>query len=136
MSLGYDIAQALPGLRVEAESRMTDSCLITRPGDRVFDEDAGEWASEPATVYAGKCRLKPPTTGAVDGDAAGRLVVVSSLALHLPVSAGEVLPGDMVEVVGSETRPAQIGRMFSVAAPFDGSQTTALRYRVEAADGR
>ena len=119
-----------------AESRMTDSCVIRRDGGAVFDEATGEYAPSFVDVYSGPCRLKWPTTGARAADAAGQLVVVESVELHLPVSAVGVEPQDAVEVSGSLTRPDLAGRVFTVVGAFDGSGTTALRYRVEAADAR
>lgn len=136
MSLGYDIAQVLPELRAEAESRMTDACVITRPVERVFDEDTGEWVEDIVTVYSGKCRVKSPATAARSVDAGSQLVVVSAPAIHVPVSAEGIRVGDVATVTASATRPAMVGRVFTIAAPFDGAQTTAQRFQVEASDGR
>ena len=136
MSLGYDIAQALPGLRAEAESRMTDSCAVTRPGPPVWNEATGEYTSTVVSVYSGKCRVKSPSMAGRDVDAGSRLVVVSQTEVHLPLSAVGVRAGDVVKVTACPTRPDQVGREFVLDAPFDGSQTTALRFRVSIADGR
>ena len=48
MDLGRDIASALPALRAQAESRMTDTIRVTRPGESVFDEETGTIA-DPGT---------------------------------------------------------------------------------------
>lgn len=122
--------------RTMAEARMTDQCRITRPGPKVWDEDAGVHVSVPVTVYEGSCRIKHPSTSAADVEAGSQLVTVSQLQLHLPVTATGVRVGDTAEIVASPTRPAQAQRRFRIADPFDGSQTTALRFRVEVADGR
>ena len=119
-----------------AESRMLDSCKITRVSGSELDEDTGEHVPVVVTVYEGRCRIKHPTTGATAADAAGQLIVVSALELHLPVTAVGVEPQDVVEVTASATRPEQVGRRFTVHGAFDGSGTTALRYRVGVADGR
>ena len=122
--------------RQMAESRMTDQCSVTRPGGKVLDEATGEYGDTTVTVYEGKCRIKNGSTGSLDAEAAGKLVAVEALAVHLPLDAVGVSPQDLVTVTGSETRPDQVGRKFTVKGSFDGSQTTALRYRVEVADGR
>lgn len=119
-----------------AESRMTDSCTVTRAGSPTWDESTGAYTSTPVTVYSGVCRVKHPTTAARDVDAGSQLLAVSQLELHLPVSAVGVRADDVVSVTGSATRAEQSGRKFTIIAPFDGSQSTALRFRVEADDGR
>ena len=119
-----------------ALSRMTDSCAISRPGTPVFDEATGEYTSSTVSVYSGACRVKHPTAVARGVDAGSELLVVSQLELHLPVSAVGVRAGDVVSITGSVTRGEQVGRLFRVVAPFDGSQSTALRFRIEAADER
>lgn len=129
------IAGALDMGRRMAVSRMTDSCKITRVGSKTLNEGTGTYTPSVVTVFTGACRIKSGS-GVSQGDAGSELVVVSQVELHLPVSATGVLPGDVVEVTGSLTRADQVGRVFKVVAAFDGSQTTALRYRVEVADGR
>lgn len=121
--------------RSMAVARMTDTCSITRAGAKVLDEATGTHTQAPVSVYSGACRIKSGS-GVSQADAGSELVVVSQVELHLPVDAVGALPGDMVEVTGSVTRSEQVGRVFRVVAAFDGSQTTALRYRVEVADGR
>lgn len=119
-----------------AESRMTDSCAVTRPGPKVWNEATGEYTSTVVSVYSGPCRVKHPTTMGRDADSGSHLVVVSQTEVHLPLGAVGVLAKDTLEVTGSATRPDQVGRRFTISATFDGSQTTALRFRVEVADDR
>jgi len=119
-----------------AESRMTDTCKITRAGSQVFNEATGEYTSSTVTVYSGPCRVRQPTSSARDVDAGSQLLAVGQLELHVPVSVAGVHADDAVEITKSATRTEQAGRKFTIIAPFDGSQTTALRFRVEAADGR
>lgn len=119
-----------------AESRMLDECVVSRPGPKVWDEDAGGYAQTPVVVFSGPCRVKHPTTSGKDADARSQLIVVTQVEVHIPLTAVGVLPGDTVELTACPTRPDQVGRQFTIDSPFDGSQTTALRYRVEVADGR
>lgn len=130
-------AGALTMGRAMAESRMTDSCKVFRlVKASVPDEETGTYPVTEVVAYSGKCRVKHPTTSGKDVDAGSQLVVVSQVEVHLPLDAVGVLPADTVELTASPTRPDQVGRRFTIDAPFDGSQTTALRYRVEVADGR
>lgn len=127
---------ALADGRRMAESRMTDGCVVSRSGDRVWDDDAGEWTFPLVTVFSGPCRVKHPSTGARDVEAGSQLLVVGQLELHVPVGTPVFAADDVVVITASATRADQVGREFTVVSPFDGSQTTALRYRVESGDGR
>lgn len=119
-----------------AESRMLDECAITRVGEKAWDEERGEWATTQLVVYSGRCRIKHPSTAARDIEAGSQLLAVTFTELHLPLSAVGVRADDTVTITASSTRPEQAARQFTVTAPFDGSQTTALRFRVEAFDER
>lgn len=136
MSLGYDIAQALPGLRAEAESRMDDFIKTTRAGSKVWDEANGDWVASEVVIYEGKARIKRPNDLSTDAEAGSQLIAVGRLQVHVPVGVAPFAPDDLIEVTACRTRADQVGRKFSVVAPFDGSQLTAVRYRVEVADGR
>ncbi len=119
-----------------AESRMLDTCKVTRVTRGAFNEATGKHSVTTTDVYTGPCRVKHPTTAAKPADAGSQLVVVSGLELHLPLTGSGVRAGDVVEITASQTRAEEVGRKFTVVAPFDGTQTTALRFRVEVADGR
>lgn len=136
MNLGYDIAQALPGLRAEAESRMDDLIKTTRAGTKVWDDDSGAWVTSEEVIYEGKARIKRSNELSSDVDAGSQLVTVSQVQVHVPVGSPVFAPNDLIEVTACASRADQVGRVFVVSAPFDGSQTTAVRYRVEVADGR
>lgn len=122
--------------RKRAQERMDSTCLITRPGPKTWDEPNGVWIYPPVEVYAGECRLKGATTGGRKADAAGQLVVVTSPELHLPADTEGVEVADLVVMTGCTSMPSVIGRTFKVKEPVDGTQVTALRFRVEAASGR
>jgi hypothetical protein len=119
-----------------AESRMTDSCKATRPGAKTWDETAGEWTETLVEVYSGPCRIRHSSAAGRDVDAGSQLLTVGSLEVHVPVGSAVFRPDDRIAVTGCPTRPDQVGRVFIVIAPFDGSGTTAVRYRVEAFDPR
>lgn len=119
-----------------AEARMLDTCKVTRTARGELDQQTGKHPVTVTEVYAGPCRVKHPTTAAKPGDAGSQLIVVTSLEVHLPATTSGVEAGDVVEITASATRPEQVGRSFKITGPFDGAQTTALRFRVEVADGR
>lgn len=136
MSLGYDISQALPGLRAEAESRMDDLIKAVRAGVKEWDEDAGAWVATEVVIYEGKARVKRSNVVSVASNAGSQLTTVDRLQVHVPVGSPPFSINDLIEVTASASRPEQVGRRYKIAAMFDGSQTTALRYAVEVADGR
>lgn len=123
--------------RTMAESRMSDACTVSRGPAEVLNTVTDTWVPNPAaSVYSGKCRVKHPTTAGRDVDAGSQLLVVGELELHVPVGSAVFAPDDVVTITACPTRPDQVGRKFTVVARFDGSQTTALRYRMEVADDR
>jgi len=116
---------------------MLDTCTIRRDAGTTWDENAGRETKNSMEIYGnGKCRIKAPSLAAQDIDAGSQLQVLSALELHLPLSAEDVRVGDIAEIIGSTTRVGQVGRFYRIAAPFDGSQTTALRFHVEVTDVR
>lgn len=119
-----------------AESRMTDTCKVTRISRGVLNESTGKHPETVTQVYTGPCRVKYSSMTPKDIEAGSQLLVLGTPEVHVPAGTAGFLPDDLVEITGSVTRADQVGRIFTVIAPFDGTQTTALRYRVEAADGR
>ena len=134
--MGNSVFEALSLGRRAAESRMLDSVSVSRAGERTWDEETGEYVDGTVSVYSGKARIRHATTAGDAVDAGSQLLVVGRLEVHVPVGTTDFEPGDEITVTACPTRPAQVGRVFSVVAPFDGSQTVALKYRVEVADGR
>lgn len=85
-----------------SERNMPDTCTITRPGVRTYDEDTEEWSDgTPTTVYSGKCRAQwrgRETTGA---DLAGTQTVLGDVLVAVPVSVEDVRVEDAVTVTAS-----------------------------------
>lgn len=129
-------ARMLQRGRKRAVERMDSTCLISRPGPKAFDEDLGEWVYPPVTVYEGVCRLVGASTGGRQADAGGQLLVVTAPEVHFPADTVGVEVSDVVEITACESRPAVVGVKFVVREPVDGTQVTALRFRVGVADGR
>ena len=130
VSLGADIAAALPELRRQAESMMRDTCTITRPGAQTWDDAAGAYTTggAPVQLYAGPCRVRRPNLAereALAGDADWTL---AGAVVSIPVDGTtDDLLGATVHVVGCEMDPALTGRDLTVTG--SQSQATARRLR-------
>ena len=132
MSLGDDIAAALPALRAEAESRMTDTWRITRPGEPVWDEETGKYTTPDVTVYNGPGRLKFASAVVSDVEAGGQLIAAQRPRLDLPVStSGGVRVGDTAVLTASRNDAASVGLRVTIEGVFFQTDATARRFPVE-----
>ena len=141
MSLGYDVAQALPGLRAQAEAMMVDRCRVERvtPGT-VLNETTGEYTPTRVRVYPpasaaasdGICRYKAANTAVRDVEAAGQLLIEQAATLSLPISASlEVAEGDIVTFTASTFDPQMVGVEVRIAGEHHQTFATARRFPVE-----
>ena len=108
--LGDDIAAALPGLRAQAESMMTDAGLVKRGnGGTTMDPETLEEVPTFDTVWSGPCRVQ--RSGALSpreaSGAAGFEFGIDSLIAQLPISATGIRRGDVfvVTAVGAGSDP-------------------------------
>jgi len=128
VSLGEDIAAALPGLRAQAESLMTEPCTIRRPIGNDTDPLTGE--SVPAyrtpDVYAGPCKVQDAGNQAREVESGSSTATLTSLEVHIPVSAEAVAAGDFIEVGG---------RKFRADRPHRKTWQTAQRIPVTEVEG-
>jgi hypothetical protein len=124
--LADDLATALPELRAAAESLMTSTVTITRPGESTWDE---------AMVYTGRCKVQTFQAFEAEPDAGGAQRVIQRYYLHVPVSAGVFLPGDRAEITAS-ANPLLVGNVYVVAAPHEKDWQTAQRLLVDLDAGR
>ena len=128
--------QDLAELQRFAESRMRDTCVVTRAVDGSGDLDPVTGlpaAGARSSVYEGPCRVH--TGGAVSAGAqrqsgADVVVQVSSI-LHVPVRAPRLLVNDAVTVTASEN-PSLPSLSFVVSGVIPGSQMTAQRVQITA----
>ncbi len=120
--------------RTAAESLMVDSCTISRAG-------AGEPVYNPVTdtytypaaasVYSGKCRVKPANVADTDDEAGETVVGVRRFVVSLPMSVTAVRRDDVVTVTTSALDPGLAGTRFRVLGAVKGSQVTARRLACE-----
>lgn len=130
MNLGYDISQALPGMRAEAESRMTETVTIGRfeqvqiPGSLVTDLTLVE------TFYTGVARVKFPYATSLSKVSAGQQLAETSIIVSVPHETQRIPTGSMIRVDASAADATLVGRMFTVDGQAQAGQTTAHRYPV------
>lgn len=133
------VADALLRGRTLAESRMTDTCRVTKPGTggRVLNPVTRKYEDPPpVTVYEGSCRLGSAgqlagVSAAVSGEATWE---TQDAILHLPVAGSEgIESGQTVEYLTSPFDQALVGRKYGVVGPGDLSQGTARRLLVRRA---
>lgn len=130
MNLGYDIALALPGMRAEAESRMTETVtigtfeMIREPGSLRTVLTLVE------TLYTGIARVKYPYATSMSKVPAGQQLAETSIIVSVPHGTPPVQTGSMIRVDASAADATLVGRMFTVDGQAQSGQTTAHRYPV------
>lgn len=136
MSIGDDLAGALPELQEHAESMMRDRCRIQIPagGEPVIDAKGA--VLRPTTVLAADlpCKQQDNTLQVNDADAAAATVTSIREEIHVPVPGrlGSILvpTGAVIEITASELRPESVGRRVRVTAPHRKTYQTAQRLPV------
>ena len=124
---GDMIADRLPVLQAAAERMMTSTVTITRLGEPVWDEDAGDYTDTLTTVYAGKCKVQTYEAFESKRDVGAATVVIQRYTIHVPVDAGPFEVGDVV-TVAQRIHPE---RRFRVAGTHEKSLQTAQRLLVD-----
>jgi hypothetical protein len=119
--------------RTAAEVMMVDTCTITRASEPgVFNETTGQYdLASPATVYSGKCRVKPR-------DNADRVVQYGQEAVSfwpyvvsVPMSVTDIELDDVVTIAASALDPALVDLQLRVREVLSGSHLTARRLSCE-----
>jgi hypothetical protein len=150
VNLGQELAAALPFLRQQAESRMTET---VRAG--VYTDGTDPVSLDPVrtlveVLYEGPGRVKYPGNAVRNAQAAGQVVSTQDVRVDIPVQQASLLPGDDtlpgdgmvpsvlavlfegagVEVLSSTADPALVGRWYRVEGAPDMGSVTAHRYPV------
>lgn len=120
--LGDVVAGALPYMQRQAESLMTDTCTVGRPGEPVTDPETGVVTTPSVEVYAGPCKVQTYAPHEQTPEAGSSSPTVQRYSIHLPVTAGPVQVGDFV-TVGA--------RRFRITAPLGKTWQTAQRHYVD-----
>ena len=128
--LGWDVANALPGLRVEAESRMTETVQIGIWADGT-DEATGKATRVIVDErYSGMARVRYPSYAAAALSPSTQPISSQDVVISIPVGAAEVFEGDEILVTGSTSDGAVVGRWYTVKGRPLAGQTTAYRITV------
>src|SRR5690606_31409184 len=125
MSLGYDIAWALPALRAEAESRMTETVTGGLYTDGV-DGDGNPTRALVTERYSGKARVRFASRAVLNTGQTAPTAVMEPV-LSVPHGSAELFDGDEVEVTASTDDSALVGRRFKIQGRANAGQTTAMR---------
>lgn len=115
------------GRRV-AESLMVDECRVWVEGDtEITDPYTGDVTFPRTLVYEGPCKFQTQQAWETEPSSAGAKYTVQRYQLHLPVSAGPVVPGHLVEPTVSLLDPHMVGRVHRVTASYHKTFATAQR---------
>lgn len=100
-----DLLAALPRLQEAAESLMVSPCTIRRPSSVEPDPVTGADTEVPgALVYDGGCKLQSREGEIRNGEVADSTTTTQRWEVHVPVSSGPYLKGDVVTVLGRKFR--------------------------------
>lgn len=116
------------------EALMTSTCVITRAGESVLDEETGEYETSPVTIYEGACKIKFADTQARDFDAQSQILTEQTAILSLPIEASgsvDVTTDDVAELTVNPLDPALVGKRFRVSGLHSQTAATARRFPVE-----
>lgn len=123
--------------RANAESLMTDRCVVTRPGDTTTDPETGLPNTGTERVYEGRCKVQ--TSGGLaseqtEGSAAqnmGAVSLVWSLYMHFPFGTDGLRAGDVAEITES-ANPLLKGRRLRLVSPqSEKTHATACRWNAK-----
>lgn len=120
-------AVVMAGRRL-AESRMVDTCEVSRPTG-VPDFETGLPSLLP--VWGGRCRVQTYEPQESNPEAGGANYTVQRYSVHLPVGAYRPEIGDVVTITDSQHDPYLVGRVFRVVALLHKTAATAYRLSVE-----
>jgi hypothetical protein len=124
------IAGQLPALRLEAESRMTDTWAIGTDEGWTFDGTDDVQTVDP--LFTTKGRLKSAGTVAQETNAGERTVIETRRELHIPWDSPAAPVNAVAEctAIGPLSDPTLLGTIVRLSGPAPGSQQTARRLEV------
>jgi len=129
------VALGLTEGRELAESLMTDTCTVsTWTGRTAQNETTGAEAKVYDLVFTSKCKVQQRATNQTsEPEVGGRRQAIDEVEIHMPVSAPQVVEGQVIEVtaVGSLSDVRLLGRKFVVSAPSNKTHATATRLWVK-----
>lgn len=130
VTLGSDISAALPQLRAEAESRMSESVLVGKFRDGTDPDTKDAIRVLETERYSGKGRIRWGSREVSNSQATGSPVAMQEPYLSVPFGTARFFTDDEVECAGS-TDPLLVGRRFKISGGASAGQVTAYRYPLE-----
>lgn len=132
MSLGDDLARALPGLRGEAESRFTETFKAYRV-ERILDEETGVYDDTEVAVYATvRGQVKYPTLTVAERSQGGQAPAIQDVVVKVAVGATPNVTVDtMWRCTASTADSSLVGREYRTKGIPQAGQVTTWRYPVE-----
>lgn len=132
----------LDQFRADAESLMSDSCVVEREGPpdpgAVIDPTTGKFPDVPfGVVYRGICgtAVQGTVMAGRARESAGDEVTILRSTLKVPASAARLLVNDRVTFLSSAYNPALVGVVFTVTGLLPGSHQTSQKVSVQAVVG-
>lgn len=133
-----DISDILDGFRADAESLMTDACVVEREGPpdpgAVIDPTTGKFPDVPfGLVYSGVCgtNVQGTVMAGRARQSAGDEVTVLRSTMKVPASAPRLLVSDRVTFTASTYNPALVGVVFTVTGLLPGSHQTSQKVSIQ-----
>jgi hypothetical protein len=134
-----DITVEIADLRNEAESMMTDQCIVTRvgvaSGAPVLDPATGKYpVIPPVPVYTGMSSIKIPGTVSTGKfrPTAGDVATLLSAIFSIPWFGPRLETEDIILITASMMNPGLAGMEFHVTGLLPGSHITKQRVSVQA----
>lgn len=117
MTLADDVLRLTPDFRLDVESLMIDTAVITRPGSApVFNPATGQLTAALGTVvYAGPCRLRQPTSAESEVLFGEEQVTRTTFIVCVPYATIGVKIADVVAVTLSGD-PDVLSRRYKITA--------------------
>ena len=119
---------------------MDTVATVDRPGETVTDANGAVSTSlariyptpdDLATGNPGRCKVQQTISQASNPTAGGHLFTIQDARVDFPVLSGPFQPGDLINIVGSESNPHLEGNAYTVAEEYEKSYPTAQRVRVK-----
>ena len=137
MAVSYD--DVLRRGRALAESRLRDTCRITRPGDgeRTLDPDTGKYVDpEPVITYEGPCRIPRRSENSRQQQGGVQSFDVGEFPLEIPMAhpgyvGGESVRLDQTVTYLSSIDPELVGNVYGITGVSDQTDSTARRFRMK-----
>jgi hypothetical protein len=132
MALGDDVAAALPVLRAEAESLMTDTIRLETLIGTTQDETTLEDVATYSTVYEGPGRWRRPDTQAAESVSGEVEFGTNWVTVQLPIATSAAAArGQRATCVESPTDPANEGAQATIQAVASKTHATMRRLLCE-----